>query len=80
MAGLRPVLLSRVVLGRILETEDTDTSTEVEAVMRSRYDSVLANREAAVGTFKEYIVFDDDQCYPEYVIWYRRKLKLAKLW
>lgn len=73
MEGLRPFILTRVALGRLGETQDRDTSVEVELVLKGDADSLLADREAAVGTFKEFIVFDDDQCYPEFIIWYKRR-------
>jgi len=72
-AGLRPLLLCRVLLGRLLTSEDRDVSWEISQVMQSRYDSLMADRRAAVGTYREFIVFDENQAYAEYIIWYRRR-------
>jgi len=72
-AGLRPVLLCRICLGRVLVSEDSNVEWEVEQVMKGRCDSLCADRKAAVGTFREFIVFDEDQAYSEYIIWYTRR-------
>eukprot|EP00747_Dinoflagellata_sp_TGD_P081573 gnl/TRDRNA2_/TRDRNA2_161361_c0_seq1.p1 gnl/TRDRNA2_/TRDRNA2_161361_c0~~gnl/TRDRNA2_/TRDRNA2_161361_c0_seq1.p1 ORF type:complete len:703 (-),score=128.72 gnl/TRDRNA2_/TRDRNA2_161361_c0_seq1:27-1970(-) len=71
-AGLRPILLCRVLLGRVTVSEDKDVSWEINALMQSRFDSLVADRQAAVGTFREFIVFDENQAYAEYILWYRR--------
>ena len=36
------------------------------------FDSVLGDRMAAVGTYREFISFNEDAAYPGYVICYRR--------
>lgn len=71
-AGLRPVLLCRVTLGHAVVSEDRDVSYELDAIMRRKYDSLIADRKAAVGTYREFIVFDADQANAEYILWYRR--------
>jgi len=40
--------------------------------MNGAYHSVLGDREHARGTFREFIVYDDNQVYPEFLLWYRR--------
>lgn len=71
-AGLRPVLLCRVLLGRAAVSEDTDVSVELQGIMNRRYDSLIADRKAAVGTYREFVIFDADQAYADYILWYRR--------
>ncbi len=39
----------------------------------SQYHSVLGDREKTVGTYREFIVYDNDQVLPEYVLWYTRE-------
>jgi len=41
-------------------------------ITEGQYDSVLADRRKATGTFREFCVFDRDQIYTEYVIFYER--------
>jgi hypothetical protein len=36
------------------------------------FDSVLGDREAEVGTYREFVVFDQAQIYPEYIVIYSR--------
>ena len=43
------------------------------AIRSTKYDSVLADREASVGTYREFVVFSEDLIYPEYIILYKRQ-------
>ena len=36
------------------------------------YDSVLGDREHVKGTFREFVVYDTHQVYPEFIVWYRK--------
>ena len=36
------------------------------------YESVLGDREASVGTYREFIAFSEKQIYPEFLVLYRR--------
>lgn len=36
------------------------------------FDSVLGDREKCRGTYKEFVLFDSEDVYPEYVIEYQR--------
>ena len=40
--------------------------------MHGEYHSVLGDREKCRGTFREFMVYDNAQIYPEWIIWYRR--------
>jgi len=72
--GVRCLLLCRVSLGRILYTDEVSPNTTeiTNKCLTGEYNSVLGDREKCRGTFKEFIVFDDDQAYPEYIIYYTR--------
>merc|ERR1712039_733 len=72
-AGLYAMLLCRVCCGRIqrvLKAGDPMISDGLKAGM---FDTVLGDREAAVGTYREFVVFDAAQVYPEYVFLYSRE-------
>jgi len=76
----RPILVCRVLLGKYRYTDETSPNRSgLESdCLEGDYDSVLADREAAnlrrdrTPTYREFVVFDKDQVYPEYVVWYRR--------
>merc|ERR1712187_4673 len=73
--GLYAMLLCRVTCGRMLYTDavSPDTNGIVQkCTVTQQYDSVLGDREKARNTYREFIVFNNDQAYPEYVIIYRR--------
>jgi len=74
--GWAPLLLSRVVLGRVNYCDlkhPNDHATELEdSVFKGGFHAVLGDREVVRGTFREFIVFDNDQVYPEYIVWYSR--------
>jgi hypothetical protein len=65
------MLLSRVVRGVVHRVEQPDSDLH-KKLNRRKYDSTLGDREAAVGTYREYIVYNEAQAYPEYAVIYRR--------
>lgn len=70
------VLLCRVAMGQpalFLQGGDDERNNIEEMVGSDQFDSVLGDREACVGTYREFIVYREDQCYPEYLVFYRRK-------
>lgn len=74
--GLRCLLLCRVVLGEVLHLTAGGSGAHdlVRAAMESAiYDSVLGDREASVGTYREFVVYQENQVYPEYVLLYQRQ-------
>jgi len=71
--GLFAVLLCRVVVGSSYVVEKPGDYTE--KCTSGEFDSVVGDREKAVGTFREFIVFDEASIYPEYVAFYRREYK-----
>jgi len=76
--GWFPLILCRVVLGHVNYCdvpEPKPISRELEASCQvgAPFHSVLGDREKVRGTFREFIVFDNHQVYPEYIVWYTRK-------
>lgn len=37
-----------------------------------KYHSLLGDREKCRKTFREFVIYDDDQVYPEFAVWYER--------
>eukprot|EP00440_Ansanella_granifera_P056366 gb/GFBE01061087.1/.p1 GENE.gb/GFBE01061087.1/~~gb/GFBE01061087.1/.p1 ORF type:complete len:593 (+),score=113.73 gb/GFBE01061087.1/:1-1779(+) len=67
------LLLCRVTLGEVLHmtTGGEATHAMIKAALASgAYDSVLGNREASVGTYREFVAYDERQVYPEFVLLY----------
>mmetsp|Transcript_53912 Transcript_53912/g.128407 ORF Transcript_53912/g.128407 Transcript_53912/m.128407 type:complete len:891 (+) Transcript_53912:55-2727(+) len=69
--GLYAVLVCRVVLGRSFVSEKPGDFTE--QVTSGQFDHVLGDREKAVGTFREFVLFHEASIYPEYAVFYRRE-------
>ncbi|CAE7227400.1 Tnks [Symbiodinium natans] len=65
-------LLCRVTLGNMFYITESNIPKIEEALATGRYQTVLGDREGAVGTYREFVVFDQDQIYPEYVVIYTR--------
>ena len=42
-------------------------------VLSGEFHSILGDREKAVGTFREFVVLDEDQVYPEILVRYTRR-------
>ncbi|CAE8647234.1 unnamed protein product [Polarella glacialis] len=73
-SGERCLLLCRATLGFVnyIDEAGPDPDQLVQSCTSGPYHSVLGDREKLRGTFKEIIVYDDNQVYPEYVFWYKR--------
>ena len=67
------MLLCRVCLGEIYRIIDFDLSAERHVLESGgRYHSLLGDREASSSqSYREFIVYEEDQVYPEYVIIYK---------
>eukprot|EP00929_Paragymnodinium_shiwhaense_P068890 TRINITY_DN34740_c0_g1_i1.p1 TRINITY_DN34740_c0_g1~~TRINITY_DN34740_c0_g1_i1.p1 ORF type:complete len:477 (-),score=66.14 TRINITY_DN34740_c0_g1_i1:87-1517(-) len=74
-AGRYALLLCRVVCGEFFYQTKSDIPAVEKALKSQEYDGVLGDREAAVGTYREFVVFDQEQVYPEYVLIYKRERK-----
>jgi len=76
--GLYPILLARVVLGRLNLCQANRSAIDPNKLENSctkippDFDSVCGDREFSVGTFREFVVFDNNQVYPEFIVWYRK--------
>lgn len=69
------MLVCRVVCGNIRYTDEVSPPVQdlVDSVLSRRtHHSVLGDREKCRGTYREFIVFDQAQIYPEYVAIYKR--------
>lgn len=73
-AGFRQILVCRACLGNMLYCDEKAPNKDemMSKVMSGQYHSVLGDREKLHGTFREFVVYDEDQIYPEFVVWYRR--------
>jgi hypothetical protein len=75
-SGLNCLLLCRVLLGEMMVIQVGGNSVHdvIKAAMESNaFNSILGDRQAAVGTYREFVVYKEDQVYPEYAIIYKRK-------
>lgn len=74
------MLLCRAALGRVLRNCDRHPKREeLEAQCKAGYDSLCGDRLAAVGTFREFVLFNSSQVYPAYIIHYRRIMQTELL-
>jgi hypothetical protein len=73
--GLYPLVLCRTTLGNVNYCADEyPQAGALEASCRSgKYHSILGDRQVVHGTFREFIVYDKHQVYPEYIVWYARR-------
>lgn len=75
--GLFAVLLCRVTCGRMYYTDEIRPDpANLDAACggpRPQYHSVMGDREKARGTYREFVVYNNDQAYPEYAIIYKRE-------
>jgi hypothetical protein len=73
--GLYCLLICRVVLGEQLVMAVGGAASHnmiTEALNSQLYDSVMGDRLAAVGTYREFVVYEDKLVYPEYLVIYKR--------
>lgn len=69
--GLRALLVCRCLVGNpMVKTDPGDYTTMAK---NSNYDCVVGDREAKVGTYREFIFHDESQIVPEFTIIYRRQ-------
>jgi len=74
--GVRHLLLCRASLGRVRYL-DRDGFRPDELVQScsgywAQWDSILGDREKLRGTFREFVLYDTDQVYPNYIVKYQR--------
>jgi len=73
LAGIYALLLCRVTLGSLFRTTQPDEMAIQNALRSGEYDAVLGDREASVGTYREFVIYEEDLAYPEYVVLYERR-------
>lgn len=75
-AGEFAVLICRVLGGRVLYTDELEPDPEklVSSCIEGPYDSVLGDREKCRGTYREFVFFDAENMYPEYIVHYVRDM------
>mmetsp|Transcript_21677 Transcript_21677/g.45220 ORF Transcript_21677/g.45220 Transcript_21677/m.45220 type:complete len:862 (+) Transcript_21677:103-2688(+) len=69
--GVRALLLCRVCMGEFYYTGERE-QTAIEKFMQGISDSTLGDRAKAVNTYREFVVYNKDQVYPEYLVLYER--------
>jgi len=70
--GIHAMLLCRVCMGKMYYTTKFGQEDAIEKVKGGAFDSVLADLNKSRKTFREFVIYDADQIYPEYVILYQR--------
>lgn len=72
--GLYTVLLCRVLGGRVKYTADRnpDPDALTRECTQGESDCILGDRIKISGTYREFIVFDTENVYPEYIVKYKR--------
>lgn len=72
--GVYTVLLCRVLGGQVRYCDDRspDPDKLTEDVVAGEFDCILGDRQKVSGTYREIVVFDTENVYPEYVLKYRR--------
>jgi hypothetical protein len=70
----RCILVCRATLGYVNYTDQVSPNVDalVNSCVDGPYHCVLGDREKCRGTYREIMVYDGAQVYPEYVIWYKR--------
>eukprot|EP00434_Breviolum_minutum_P032778 symbB.v1.2.028989.t1/scaffold3111.1/size63350/4 len=73
--GRYAVLLCRVIGGNVNYTDEVTPDPEalVYSCIEGPFDSVCGDREKTRGTYREFVLFDSEDVYVEYVIEYKRK-------
>jgi len=68
------VLLCRIAGGNVLYNAEVtpDAAALQETVLSGSYNTIIGDREKCRGTFKEYVIFDADQIYAAYALFYKR--------
>lgn len=72
-SGVYALLLCRAACGELFRVTKSDIPAISKALGTKKYDSVLGDREAEVKTYREFVVFNEAQIYPEYVVLYKRE-------
>lgn len=74
-AGMYCLLICRTVLGEpmCLTAGGDNVHAMIKAAMDGgAYDSVIGDREVSVGTYREFVIYREEQAYPEFIVLYKR--------
>jgi len=73
--GVYCLMLCRVMGGQVRYTDEVepDAAALERDVLEGPYDCVLGDREKCRGTFKEIVIYESSQAYPEYLVYYKRR-------
>ncbi|CAE8586327.1 unnamed protein product [Polarella glacialis] len=73
--GNYAVLLCRILGGNVRYTDDPTPDPEdlLHSCIEGDYDIVLGDREKTRGTYREFVLFDSEDVYVEYIIEYKRR-------
>jgi len=68
------VLLCRVLGGRVRYTNERQPDPEAltKDCVEGPFDCILGDRKKVSGTYREFIIFDTENVYPEYILKYQR--------
>ncbi|CAK9077284.1 Beta-catenin-like protein 1 (Nuclear-associated protein) (NAP) [Durusdinium trenchii] len=69
--NVRALLLCRVCVGKFHYTQDREPKA-IDKYTAGESDSTLGDRAKSVNTYREIVVYDADQVYPEYLVIYER--------
>merc|ERR1712048_522149 len=75
--GLMAMLVCRVLVGQPHIVHDA--GDHVAAAKSARCDCVLGDRETKVGTYREFVFWDERQVIPEYTVIYRRQYEETRV-
>jgi len=75
--GLMALLISRCLVGDPHVVQDAGDF--IETAKSAGKDSLVGDRESKVGTYKEFIFFDERQVLPEYAVIYKRQYDVNKV-
>jgi len=68
---IRALLLCRVCVGKFHYVLDRD-ETAIDVYTKGESDSTIGDRAKSVHTYREIVIYDADQVYPEYLVIYQR--------
>lgn len=79
-AGEYAVLLTRVVGGHVRYTDDLEPDPEdlVQSCIEGPYDCIIGDRRKTKGTYREFVFYDTENFYAEYIIHYTRGKQLQR--
>lgn len=75
--GLCAMLVCRALIGTPLVVEQP--GDYIPQARSEGFDCIVGDRESKVGTYKEFIFFDESQIIPEYTVIYRRQYVAANV-